>query len=133
MTSSLPARPLTDHALWAQVVRHARCADSSLHPDAWFPVSTELGKARQEAAPAITICASCPVRSQCLELSLRHWDIGQHGVWGGLIAADRAGLRHRLLVGRRKGRRAAASGMFVPPSFAHRVLRLVKGGEAGER
>jgi hypothetical protein len=38
---------------------------------------------------------TCPARAQCLELSLRHWDIGKHGVWGGLIAAERAALRHR--------------------------------------
>src|SRR5216683_4742939 len=30
-----------------------------------------------------------------LALSLRHWDIGQHGVWGGLVAAERAALRRR--------------------------------------
>jgi hypothetical protein len=40
------------------------------------------------------------VRGQCLALSLRHWDIGQHGVWGGLVAADRAQLRARLRAGR---------------------------------
>ena len=40
---------------------------------------------------------ACPVRSQCLALSLRHWDIGQYGVWGGLVAAERAGLRSRML------------------------------------
>jgi hypothetical protein len=26
-------------------------------------------------------------------LSLRHWDIGQHGVWGGLVPAERGALR----------------------------------------
>jgi hypothetical protein len=36
------------------------------------------------------------VRGHCLTLSLQHWDIGQHGVWGGLIAADRARLRRRM-------------------------------------
>jgi hypothetical protein len=45
---------------------------------------------------AIAVCASCLVRGQCLTLSLRHWDIAQHGIWGGLIAADRARLRRRL-------------------------------------
>jgi hypothetical protein len=34
--------------------------------------------ARGEAAAAIAICQACPVRGQCLALSLRHWDIGQH-------------------------------------------------------
>jgi hypothetical protein len=82
-----------DQASWARVIRHARCADSSLDADQWFPVSAEIDKARLEAAAAIAVCITCPVRSQCLALSLRHWDIGQHGVWGGLVAAERAALR----------------------------------------
>jgi hypothetical protein len=86
---------LTDQASWAQVTRHARCAGSDLDPDQWFPLSAEAGKARQEAAAAIAICTACLVRGQCLALSLRHWDIGQHGVWGGLVPADRAQIRYR--------------------------------------
>jgi WhiB family redox-sensing transcriptional regulator len=85
-----------DQASWARVIRHARCGDGSLDPDQWFPVSAAAGKARQEAAAAIAICTTCPVRAQCLALSLRHWDIGQHGVWGGLVAAERAALRRKL-------------------------------------
>lgn len=97
--ATLPTRagPFPDRGLWAQVIRHARCADSSLHPDAWSPVSSEPAKARQEAAAAIAVCASCLVRGQCLTLSLRHWNIAQHDIiWAGLIAADRARLRRRL-------------------------------------
>jgi hypothetical protein len=86
----------TDLALRARVIRDARCADGRLDPDAWFPVSAEAGKARQEAAAAIAVCTACRVRGQCLEFSLQHWGIGQHGVWGGLVAADRAELRRRL-------------------------------------
>jgi len=66
--------PVTDQASWARVIRHARCADGSLDPDQWFPVSAEAGKARQEAAAAIAICTTCLVRAQCLALSLQHWD-----------------------------------------------------------
>ena len=95
MTSSVLAQGLTDDALWALVAGQARCAGSGLDPDQWYPVSAETARARQEAAAAIAICTSCPVRAQCLELSLRHWDIGQHGVWGGLTATDRAHLRRR--------------------------------------
>ena len=95
MASSLPVQRLTDDALWARVATQARCADSGLDPDQWYPVSIEPARARHEAAAAIAVCTSCPVRAQCLELSLRQWDIGQHGVWGGLIAADRARLRRR--------------------------------------
>ena len=96
MTDSLLVQQLTDDALWGRVARQARCADSGLDPDQWYPVSVEAARARHEAAAAIAVCTSCPVRAQCLELSLRHWDIGQHGVWGGVVAAERAALRHRV-------------------------------------
>ena len=95
MASNLPAPvpgPVTDYRLWARVARYAGCAGSGLDPDEWFPASIEPARARREAAAAIAVCAICPVRAHCLELSLRHWDAGQHGVWGGLVAADRAQL-----------------------------------------
>jgi hypothetical protein len=92
---SPPPVPFPDQALWARVIRNARCADSSLDPDQWFPASAEADKARREAAAAITVCVTCFVRTQCLELSLRSWDIGQYGVWGGMVPADRAALRRR--------------------------------------
>jgi WhiB family transcriptional regulator, redox-sensing transcriptional regulator len=55
---------------------------------------------------AIAICASCPVRDDCLTFAVRTGQ--QYGIWGGqppqmvrrLIAADRAGRPH--------GRRAPA-------------------------
>lgn len=118
----------TDRALWAQLIRHARCADSSLDPDQWFPVSPDPHEARQEAAAALAVCAACPVRGQCLALSLRHWDVGQHGIWGGLVAADRAQLRGRLPAGR-----IAGCGIAVARGESAAVVslarrRLVKGG-----
>ncbi len=88
---------LTDRVLRAEVSRAARCADGTVNPDEWFPVSTEAQAARHEAAAALAVCAACPVRSACLELALRHWVIGQDGVWGGLVAAERAALRRRWL------------------------------------
>jgi hypothetical protein len=90
----IPGR-LTEPALWALVIRYAQCSKSDLDPDQWFPVSADPRQARREAAAAIAICTLCPVRGHCLTLSLRRWDIGQHGVWGGLVAADRARLRRR--------------------------------------
>jgi WhiB family transcriptional regulator, redox-sensing transcriptional regulator len=50
---------------------------------------------------AIAICASCPVRDDCLTFAVRTGQ--QYGIWGGqpqqmvrrLIAADRAGRPHR--------------------------------------
>ena len=93
MASSLPVQRLTGGAVRARVAGQARCAGSGLDPDQWYPVSTEPARARYEAAAAIAVCGMCPVRAWCLELSLRHWDVGRHGVWGGLVAADRADLR----------------------------------------
>jgi len=89
------AAQLIDQVLATAVSREARCADGTLDPDEWFPVSTEAQAARREADSAITVCVACPVRGACLELALRYWVIGQHGVWGGLVAAERAVLRHR--------------------------------------
>jgi hypothetical protein len=102
-----PVPASTDQSLWDRVARYARCADGGLDPDEWFPISADAGMARQQAAAAIAVCATCPVRGQCLALSLRHWGIGQHGVWGGLVAADRAGLRARMPAGRTGGREIA--------------------------
>jgi Transcription factor WhiB len=116
MTGSRPVRPLAGDALWARVPRYARCADSGLDPDEWFPVSIEAAQARHEAAAAIAVCTSCPVRAECLMLSLRHWDIGQHGIWDGLIAADRAWLRRRVPAGRGGRRRTAVSELIVRSS-----------------
>ena len=99
MASNLPApvpNPVTDYQLWARVTRYARCADSGLDPDEWFPLSIEPATARHEASAAIAVCATCPVRTECLALSLRHWAVGRHGIWGGLVPADRARLRRLL-------------------------------------
>jgi Transcription factor WhiB len=117
-----PSAQLTDGALAAEVTRKARCADGTLDPDEWFPVSTEAQAARREAAGAIAICTACPVRGACLELSLRRWTIGQHGVWGGLVAADRAALRRRWLASPHEYGRALSilDGIWDgPPATSH--------------
>jgi hypothetical protein len=132
-TGTSVVHPFPDRRLWAQVVRHARCADSSLHPDAWFPVSIEPAKARHEAAAAIAICASCLVRDQCLTLSLRHWEIGQHGIWGGLIAADRARLRRRLPADRGHRRETAIVQGEGAAVLSRMLSRLVKAVTSSER
>ena len=80
----MPGR-FTGPALRALVIRHARCSDGGLDPDQWFPVSADPGRARQEAAAAIAICTTCPVRGHCLTLSLQHlghrpaWRLGRPG------------------------------------------------------
>ena len=97
---------LTDRAIRAEVSSNAQCANAPLDPDEWFPVSMDPETARREAAGAIAVCMACPVRGACLELSLRHWFVGQHGVWGGLVPAERAALRRQQLASVRNGVRA---------------------------
>jgi Transcription factor WhiB len=120
----------TDHALWAQVTRYARCADSDLDPDQWFPVSADPAAARLEAAAAIAVCAACPVRGECLVLSLRHWDIGRHGVWGGLVTGDRGRLRRRLTAAHSARSGLAVVGGGVAGGISRVGRRLVKDGDA---
>lgn len=136
MASNLPVPvpgPVTDYGLWARVTRHARCVGSGLDPDEWFPLSIEPATARHEAAAAIAVCTTCLVRAQCLALSLRHWDAGQYGIWGGLVAADRARLRRRLLADHGGRHRTAGSGISVRLSFSRALWRVLKSGEFSER
>jgi WhiB family redox-sensing transcriptional regulator len=91
---------LTDSELADRVYRLARCAGSPVDPDVWFPVTHDVAKARDQAAQAIAVCACCPVRPDCLELSLRYaFGIGAHGVWGGLVEEERRSIRRRWLAG----------------------------------
>jgi len=91
---------LTDGELAGRVYGLAWCAGSSVDPDDWFPVARDVAKARDQAAHAIAVCARCPVRPDCLELSLRHaFGIGAHGVWGGLVEEQRRAIRRPWLAG----------------------------------
>ena len=43
-------------------------------------MTRDVAKAREQAAHAIAVCACCPVRPDCLELSLRHaFGVSAHG------------------------------------------------------
>ena len=130
MASGLPVQRLTGDAWWARVAGQARCADGGLDPGQWYPASTNPARARHEAASAIAVCTSCPVRAQCLQLSLRQWDIGQHGVWGGLVATDRTHLRRRWPADHRGRRRTAVSGLIVRPPFPRVPPGPARGGDA---
>ena len=93
-------RDLTDGELAGRLYRLARCAGSRVDPDDWFPVTQDVARARDQASRAIAVCACCPVRPECLELSMRHASgIGSYGVWGGLVEEERRSLRRRWLAG----------------------------------
>ena len=92
---------LTDQQLLARVTsRQARCVGAEVDPDEWFPVAARWEQARAEASRALALCSACPVRAECLELSLRQWgEAGRHGVWGGLLETERAAVREQWLAG----------------------------------
>ena len=84
---------MTDRMLWLLVFERGACSTSGLSPDDWYPVSGPAEAAVREAAAAITVCSGCRVRDECLELAMRNWNVGQHGVWGGTVPAERERLR----------------------------------------
>jgi hypothetical protein len=96
-----PVATLTVDELLACVMSSlARCASSGVDPDEWFPITAAAAGARAEASRALALCAACPVRGECLELSLRQWGgVGRHGIWGGLVEAERGQLRVEWLAG----------------------------------
>jgi hypothetical protein len=90
-----PVSAISGSDLWALVISRGMCSRSGVDPEHWYPVSVPAPAARLEAAKAIAVCSACVVRTHCLELSLRYWTVGQHGVWGGTVPAERAELRRR--------------------------------------
>jgi WhiB family transcriptional regulator, redox-sensing transcriptional regulator len=92
---------LTDEQLAASLMSPlARCSGTATDPDEWFPVAAVVAAARAEAERALALCAECPVRAECLEMSLRQWrTIGKYGIWGGLVEAERAAARREWLTG----------------------------------
>lgn len=116
------ARSLTDAGLARLLFSdRASCADSGLDTAAWFPPSGNADTARVQAAPAIALCNTCPLRSECLEFSMRYWYRGgEEGVWAGLVGSDRLTLRLRWLSGESPGE------LLADRTAAVRARRLIK-------
>ena len=64
-----------------------RSACSGLDTEMFFPATDT------EAVAAQAVCATCPVRDQCLEWALATRQ--EDGVWGGLTDNERRRLRRR--------------------------------------
>lgn len=77
----------------------AACRDAD--PDWWHPVGTT----DDDYAPALAVCRTCPVASQCLERAMAietsRGDGARHGVWGGLTPHE----RYRLYANRTRASR----------------------------
>lgn len=81
------------------LIWRAKAACRGCDTGIFFPLTDEA------AEPAKAICASCPVREECLEYALATRQ--DDGVWGGLTELERRRLRRRrgegapsLLMGR---------------------------------
>ncbi|OXM73455.1 MULTISPECIES: WhiB family transcriptional regulator [Amycolatopsis] len=65
----------------------AACRDED--PELFFPVS-EMGPGARQVARAKAVCASCPVRAECLAYAL---DTGlDNGIFGGTTEGERRSL-----------------------------------------
>jgi K+-sensing histidine kinase KdpD len=112
MASSLPVPSLTDGVLWALVARYARCADSGLDPDEWFPVSIDAAKARHEATAAIAVCAGCLVRDH---------QLADDNIPAALLAFAEAKNATRLMLG--EARHTRLLSLLPWPGTTQRVIR----------
>ena len=78
---------------WRQ---RAACRDED--PELFFPLS-EIGPGTHQVARAKAVCASCPVRAECLGYAL---DNGlDHGIFGGTTESERRTLRRRARTDRK--------------------------------
>ncbi len=77
------AVPITDERPW---VVFGACRD--VDPDLFFPAG------REEESHALALCASCPVRQECLDYALEAGE--RFGIWGGMTEKQRRKLALRL-------------------------------------
>jgi WhiB family transcriptional regulator, redox-sensing transcriptional regulator len=81
----------------------------------------------ESAEPARRICASCPVRQQCLDYAINHGIV--QGIWGGLAERDRRTLRIRYMGAARRERDeaiAAASAAGYTQAAIGRAFGLTR-------
>jgi len=83
-----------------------RAACREAGTELFFPIGA-TGAAADETRLARQICASCPVRTECLTYALTTGQ--QYGIWGGLDEQERRAQRQQQAV-RHPRRPAAASG-----------------------
>jgi WhiB family transcriptional regulator, redox-sensing transcriptional regulator len=66
-------------------------ACKTAEPDLFFPISSPAATGGSDAARALAICGSCPVRAECLEYAMATSQV--HGIWGGTTEEQRLALR----------------------------------------
>ena len=107
MSEARERRQQAGEACTPRLITRGQCwsaaACRSADPDLFFPISAS-GPALEQAAKAKAICATCPVRRECLAFALRTGQV--HGIWGGTTEDERAAAPRRTVSGRPAGRQA---------------------------
>jgi len=75
--------PISEERPW---LVFSACRDAN--PSLFFPST------REETEQALSICASCPVRPECLDYALEA--VERFGIWGGTTEKRRRQLQGRL-------------------------------------
>jgi WhiB family transcriptional regulator, redox-sensing transcriptional regulator len=71
----------------------------NLDPDLFFPIGT-TGPSVSQIAEAKQVCLTCPVRNQCLNWAVSHYQ--DYGIWGGMTELERQALRTAINVRQRR-------------------------------
>lgn len=85
----------TAHALHFAHTQKGECTAASKRPPCtglhdMFFTGSEDPKLRDAAKK---VCAECPLRQVCLDTAMAHGDYHQHGIFGGLTAAERRAIK----------------------------------------
>jgi hypothetical protein len=86
--------------------RH-RAACRGVDPELFFPVAERGREHDEQVAAAKAVCASCPVRAECLAWALRSLSCG---VAGGMTERERRGVRSEARQARHRARAEGSRG-----------------------
>jgi WhiB family redox-sensing transcriptional regulator len=78
---------LLQHLTAADFGGHPACADDTVDPDWFFPVTKND---QERITRALTVCRRCELRESCAQFALT---TGQEGIWGGTTDEQRAQMR----------------------------------------
>lgn len=70
---------------------HTEAACRGLNPDLFY------GETSDHATDAKAVCATCPVRQECLDYALSNGEY--YGIWGGMSERERRSMRRALNTG----------------------------------
>ena len=77
-----------------------RAACRALPTELFFPAGELDNEAVEQAEEAKAVCATCPVRLQCLEFAIATNQ--PYGIWGGANTSERRSIRRRRQAERRR-------------------------------